>query len=154
MATKIFHIFLAVTNLQRSIEFYTKAFEGAKMLYEFTIDGLDICMFSLGNGIVLEMLEHPTVDESDGKWQHIAFECDNIQEQYDRLIAAGATVRMPLEFTTVLKGRNGYPDTECCGVHVLGPGRRGNRIVPAQRLLGMGSAIIRVPIVCRNIFFR
>lgn len=121
MATRMFHIFLAVTDLQRSIDFYTKAFEGAKMLYEFTIDGLDICMFDLGNGIVLEMLECPSVDKSDGKWQHIAFECDNIQEQYDRLIAAGATVKMPLEFTTILKGRNGYPDTQCCGVHVWGP---------------------------------
>ena len=67
MSTRMFHIFLSVTNLQRSIEFYTKAFEGAKMLYEFTIDGLDICMFSLGNGVVLEMLECPSVDKSDGK---------------------------------------------------------------------------------------
>ena len=121
MASRMFHVFLAVTDLKRSLEFYSKAFEGSKMLYEFTIDGLDICIFSLGNGVVLEMLEVPAVDASDGKWQHIAFEVDDIQEQYDRLSAAGATVRMPLEFTTVLKGRNGYPDTECCGVHLLGP---------------------------------
>ena len=32
-----------------------------------------------------------------------------------------AAIQMPLEHTTVLKGRNGYPDTECCGVHVWGP---------------------------------
>ena len=55
MATRAFHTFLRVSDLKRSIEFYTKAFEGAKMLYEFTIDGLDICMFSLGNGVVLEI---------------------------------------------------------------------------------------------------
>ncbi len=122
MATsRFFHIFLAVSNLERSIEFYTKAFEDSKMLYEFTIDGLNICMFSLGNGVVLEMLEKPFIDKSDGKWEHIALEVDNLQEQYDKLIAAGATVKMPLEFTTILKGRNGYPDTYCAGVHVWGP---------------------------------
>ena len=74
---------------------------------------------TVGSG-VLEMIEKPEIDNQDGKWEHIALECDNIQEQYDRLIAAGATVKMPLEFTTVLKGRNGYPDTYCCGVHVWG----------------------------------
>lgn len=118
--TQIFHIFLAVKSIDRSIEFYTKAFEGAKVLYEFRIDGFDITMLGLGNGVVLELLEKP-YDESDGKWQHIAFECTDIEAQYQRLMEAGATIRMPLEMTTVLKGRNGYPDTHCCGVHVLGP---------------------------------
>ena len=118
--TQLFHIFLAVKDINRSIEFYTKAFEGTKVLYEFQIDGHDITMLGLGNGVVLELLEKP-YDESDGKWQHIAFECTDIEAQYQRLMEAGATIRMPLEMTTVLKGRNGYPDTHCCGVHVLGP---------------------------------
>lgn len=118
--TQIFHIFLAVKDINRSIEFYTKAFEGTKVLYEFQIDGFDITMLGLGNGVVLELLQKP-YDESDGKWQHIAFECTDIEAQYQRLMEAGATIRMPLEMTTVLKGRNGYPDTHCCGVHVLGP---------------------------------
>lgn len=118
--TQLFHIFLAVKDLSRSIEFYTKAFEGTKVLYEFQIDGHDITMLGLGNGVVLELLQKP-YDESDGKWQHIAFECTDIEAQYQRLMEAGATIRMPLEMTTVLKGRNGYPDTHCCGVHVLGP---------------------------------
>ena len=118
--TQIFHIFLAVKDINRSIEFYTKAFEGTKVLYEFQIDGHDITMLGLGNGVVLELLQKP-YDESDGKWQHIAFECTDIEAQYQRLMEAGATIRMPLDMTTVLKGRNGYPDTHCCGVHVLGP---------------------------------
>ena len=118
--TQLFHIFLAVKDINRSIEFYTKAFEGTKVLYEFQIDGHDITMLGLGNGVVLELLQKP-YDESDGKWQHIAFECTDIEAQYQRLMEAGATIRMPLEMTTVLKGRNGYPDTHCCGVHVLGP---------------------------------
>ena len=118
--TQLFHIFLAVKDINRSIEFYTKAFEGTKVLYEFEIDGFDITMLGLGNGVVLELLQKP-YDGSDGKWQHIAFECTDIEAQYQRLMEAGATIRMPLEMTTVLKGRNGYPDTHCCGVHVLGP---------------------------------
>ena len=118
--TQLFHIFLAVKDINRSIEFYTKAFEGTEVLYEFQIDGFDITMLGLGNGVVLELLQKP-YDESDGKWQHIAFECTDIEAQYQRLMEAGATIRMPLEMTTVLKGRNGYPDTHCCGVHVLGP---------------------------------
>ena len=118
--TQLFHIFLAVKDINRSIEFYTKAFEGTKVLYEFEIDGFDITMLGLGNGVVLELLQRP-YDESDGKWQHIAFECTDIDAQYQRLMEAGATIRMPFEKTTVLKGRNGYPDTHCCGVHVLGP---------------------------------
>ena len=117
---KLFHIFLAVADLDRSIAFYKKAFEGTEVLYEFEIDGFDITMLGLGNGVVLELLQRP-YDQSDGKWQHIAFECDDIETQYQRLMDAGATIRMPLEMTTVLKGRNGYPDTHCCGVHVLGP---------------------------------
>lgn len=118
--TQLFHIFLAVKDINRSIEFYTKAFEGTKVLYEFEIDGFDITMLGLGNGVVLELLQRP-YDESDGKWQHIAFECTDIGAQYQRLMEAGATIRMPFEKTTVLRGRNGYPDTYCCGVHVLGP---------------------------------
>ena len=118
--TQIFHIFLAVKDINRSIEFYSKAFEGTKVLYEFQIDGHDITMLGLGNGVVLELLQKP-YDQSDGKWQHIAFECTDIEAQYQRLMEAGATIRMPLEMTTILKGRNGYPDTHCCGVHVLGP---------------------------------
>ena len=118
--TRMFHIFLSVADLERSITFYKKAFEGTEVLYEFEIDGFDITMLGLGNGTVLELLQRP-YDQSDGKWQHIAFECDDIEAQYQRLMDAGATVRMPLEMTTVLKGRNGYPDTHCCGVHVLGP---------------------------------
>ena len=118
--TQLFHIFLAVKDINRSIEFYTKAFEGTEVLYEFQIDGFDITMLGLGNGVVLELLEKP-YDESDGKWQHIAFECTDIDAQYQRLMDAGATIRMPFEKTTILKGRNGYPDTHCCGVHVLGP---------------------------------
>ena len=118
--TPLFHIFLAVKDINRSIEFYTKAFEGTKVLYEFEIDGFDITMLGLGNGVVLELLQRP-YDDSDGKWQHIAFECTDIDAQYQRLMDAGATIRMPLEMTTVLRGRNGYPDTHCCGVHVLGP---------------------------------
>ena len=118
--TQLFHVFLAVKDLSRSIEFYSKAFEGTKVLYEFQIDGFDITMLGLGNGVVLELRQKP-YDQSDGKWQHIAFECTDIEAQYQRLMEAGATIRMPLEMTTVLKGRNGYPDTHCCGVHVLGP---------------------------------
>ena len=48
--TQLFHIFLAVKDINRSIEFYTKAFEGTKVLYEFQIDGFDITMLGLGNG--------------------------------------------------------------------------------------------------------
>ena len=76
--TQLFHIFLAVKDINRSIEFYTKAFEGTKVLYEFQIDGHDITMLGLGNGVVLELLQKP-YDESDGKWQHIAFECTDIE---------------------------------------------------------------------------
>lgn len=118
--TQLFHIFLAVKDANRSIEFYTKAFEGTKVLYEFEIDGFNITMLGLGNGVVLELLEKP-YDESDGKWQHIAFECTDIENQYQRLLDAGATIKQPLEMTTVLRGRNGYPDTFCCGTHVWGP---------------------------------
>lgn len=118
--TRMFHVFLSVSDMKRSIEFYTKAFEGAFVQYEFEIDGHELCMFSLGNGVVFEMAEIP-IESSDGKWQHIAIECDDIQAQYDRLIAVGAKVKMPLEFNTVLHGRNGFPDTECYGTHLLGP---------------------------------
>ena len=65
--TQLFHVFLAVKDINRSIEFYTKAFEGTKVLYEFEIDGFDITMLGLGNGVVLELLQRP-YDESDGKW--------------------------------------------------------------------------------------
>ena len=59
--------------------------------------------------------------EGDGKWQHIAFECDDIQAQYDRLLAAGATIKQPLQWDTKLRGINGAPDIECYGAHLFGP---------------------------------
>lgn len=118
--TQLFHIFLSVKDIARSVGFYSDAFPGAKILYEFEIDGFNITMLGLGNGVVLELLERP-YDDSDGKWQHIAFECTDIKTQYQRLLDAGATIKQPLELTTVLRGRNGYPDTLCCGTHVWGP---------------------------------
>ena len=67
--TKMFHIFLAVADLNRSIEFYKKAFEGTEVLYEFRIDGLDITMLGLGNGVVLELIQKPRtrIDAKSGE---------------------------------------------------------------------------------------
>lgn len=123
--TKLFHIYLNVTDVARSVDFYTKCFEGAFVQYEALIDGFGYTDFpltfvDLGNGVVLELGQFPE-ENGDGKWQHIAFTCDDIQAQYDRMIAAGAKVKQELKWDTYLKGRNGFPSIECYGAHLWGP---------------------------------
>ncbi len=121
MASKLLHIFLTVSDLERSVRFYTEAFEGAHMIYEFAVDDRKLYFFDLNNGVVLELEERPEITESDGKWEHVALEVDDIQAQYDRLMAAGARIKDPLNFSTELTGINGCPDCVLKTVHVWGP---------------------------------
>ena len=122
MTKGLFHVFLASTDLERTIKFYLDSFEGARIAYQFTIFGGELCMLDLGNGIELEIGKVDGYHETSQseRWEHIAIECTDIQGQYNRMVAAGARVRVPMH-EDVLTGINGHPNTHCSGAFLYGP---------------------------------
>lgn len=137
---RFYHIFLGVSDMTRSLDFYSKAFENAKVVQQFEIDGNNNYVLDLGNGVVLEMLEFPpavcrqnvldVVDNGSpvipvsGVFQHIAISFDSAEElqaQYDRMLAAGAGLVRPLSWGFKPHGAAGYPDVVANGAHMKGP---------------------------------
>jgi len=133
------HVFLGVADAKRSLDFYTKAFENARVVNEFEIDGNHMYILDLGNGIVYEMLELPkeTVKEGGleirppkpfvdhaGLFQHLALsfsDKEEITKQYERMVGAGCGIIRPLSFGFRIKGLNGHPDFYGNGAHLTGP---------------------------------
>jgi len=120
MTKGLFHVLLTSTNIERTIKFYSDSFDNAKVSYPFEIDGHKLHMVSLGNGLELEVWESdvPVGPEKDARWGHIAIECDDLQGQFNRMVAAGASVMKPITWDIVL---NGEPKTYCAGAFVRGP---------------------------------
>ena len=123
MTKGLFHLFLSSTDVERTIKFYLDSFEGSRVAYQFEIDGNEMCMLNLGNGIELEILktDSPFPPEQNSRWGHIAIECSDLQGQFDRMVAAGARVKQPVFNDVVLNGREGDPKTYCAGAFLYGP---------------------------------
>ncbi len=108
------HIGLYVSDMQRSLKFYTEAL-GGTITYSFPIGpDREIYMVELGPGAVVELIPHETGAENQ-PWAHIALWADDTRASFDRAVAHGATVR-----SEPREGKLGE-SLEQIGAFVIGP---------------------------------
>lgn len=107
------HVVIQVSNMQKSVDFYTKAFD-----LEVTNDSLKHVVYTLADGtqeerdinvvllkfpnqeFVYEMSEVSEYDHSTSfdKFHHIGIDVRHIQAAFDRATNAGAEVLVPIRF--------------------------------------------------------
>jgi catechol 2,3-dioxygenase-like lactoylglutathione lyase family enzyme len=106
---RINHVMLYVSDINRSVEFYTSAFdmevERVNEMHRFSAEGeeevLEVNMAFLrfpGQNFVLEISERNSgdTDQISSAFQHIGMEVDNIAEAEKTLLAAGAKPDRPI----------------------------------------------------------
>ena len=90
------HIGLIVSDVEKSLEFYTKGL-GGKEIFSFPMSNSDkaIYLVDLGDNAVVELIPRGhTQEEVDARWAHIALRCEDARAAYDVAIAAGACERI------------------------------------------------------------
>ena len=96
------HMALAVSDFERSLSFYRAL---GLTPYVMWGEGKDrIALLDIGDGSKLELFAKGEEGSADGKWLHLAFAVENVDEAYRTALAAGAVsvtppTDMPLEST-------------------------------------------------------
>ncbi len=86
MINGIAHVALYTTKFDETLTFYQTVLGARKAGYPHT--AARSCLLQLGDS-VLEVFESDVLP--DGLFKHIALSCDNVDELYGKLVAAGAT---------------------------------------------------------------
>ena len=113
MTIKMDHVSLTVSDVDRSVDFYVKAF-GMTKTRRYAAEGsevdavigypkvvLEIAWLAL-DGVNVELIqyvsprgEHPRLETKDVGTPHLAFHTDDIERDYNRLVEMGARFRNP-----------------------------------------------------------
>ncbi|MFW5813890.1 MAG: VOC family protein [Spirochaetota bacterium] len=83
------HVALNVGNLERSVDFYSRAF-GMSVVRRWG-DDPRAAMLDMGDGAILEMFERPTAAGREGALIHIALRTDDVDAAYEHALAEGAS---------------------------------------------------------------
>lgn len=83
------HIALNVADIERSIDFYRRAF--AMKLVRRWGESPKAAMLDIGDGAILEMFEKPEAAGAKGALIHIALRTDDLDAAFAHAIEAGAT---------------------------------------------------------------
>ncbi len=98
--TQIDHIAINVTDIRKSIDFYTQIL-GLQQLQTVDCGEFDITYFALPGGARLELFDYhgknpaPPGGESDVGLRHIAFQVEDVAEQEQLLRLAGVEITLP-----------------------------------------------------------
>ena len=110
------HVGLAVNDMEKSLDFYTKGL-GGTIIHSFTMANTDklIYLVDLGGNAVVELLPRGYEDEeANARWAHIALLTDDTRTAYDLMLKAGAKPRTePMESITETSYK--------CNAFVFGP---------------------------------
>ena len=91
----VHHIALATKDMDKSLAFYVEGL-GGKVVHSFPMgnSGKSIYLVDLGNNAVLEIIPRPLENaEVDARFFHLCLASTDVQADFDKAIAAGATVR-------------------------------------------------------------
>ena len=83
------HVALNVGNLDRSVDFYSRAF-GMSVVRRWG-DDPRAAMLDMGDGAILEMFERPAAAGREGALIHIALRADDVDAAYEQALAEGAS---------------------------------------------------------------
>ena len=109
LSPRVNHVVVQVSDLDRSIEFYTSAFDleltnTIKQITYFHEDGsttqrdaeLRLLKFP-GQDFVYEMIEAPQMDSvGSGHFLHVGVDVTDIEQAFDRVVKAGGEVVVPV----------------------------------------------------------
>lgn len=87
------HIALKVKDFQKSYDFYTKVL-GLTPVIEWGEGDSHVQMLDLGDGGILELFAGGGNLAENGLFMHFAMKADNVDEIYEKALAAGATSKM------------------------------------------------------------
>lgn len=83
------HVALNVGNLDRSVDFYSRAF-GMSVVRRWG-DDPRAAMLDMGDGAILEMFERPAAAGREGALIHIALRTNDVDAAYEHALAEGAS---------------------------------------------------------------
>ncbi|MCR5774032.1 MAG: VOC family protein [Lachnospiraceae bacterium] len=106
------HITINVTDLKKSLEFYGDIL-GLKQLETVDMGDHRLYYFELTESLMLELIEydddfgeiHPAV-KTRGMYRHLAFQCDDVDALYERLVSRGVKCDSAPEDVPKLSFRN------------------------------------------------
>ncbi len=85
----IHHVALAVDNFEESLKFYTEGL-GFKLYTKWGSPEKMIALLDMGNGEHIELFSNGSgKEEQDPRFIHLAFKVDNVEEAYNKAVAAG-----------------------------------------------------------------
>ena len=89
------HIALATKDMEKSLAFYVQGL-GSTVVHSFPMgdSGKTIYLVDMGNNAVLEIIPRDLEGaEANGRFFHICLTSTDVQADFDKAVAAGATVR-------------------------------------------------------------
>lgn len=86
------HIAMNVTDIERSIDFYSRAFGFAPV--RRWGDSPRAAMLNMGDGAILELFERPEANRGEGFLLHIALRSDDVDAAYAHALSCGAGERV------------------------------------------------------------
>lgn len=89
MQNHIHHVHIFASDLNKSIEFYQKGFDG-KIILDMNVAGARNVFMRIGNGR-LHFYDQPPKYSGRGNIHHFGIQTDNLEEGYKRLASMGVT---------------------------------------------------------------
>lgn len=91
----IHHIALAVNNFDEAYRFYTEGL-GFKLYAKWGGPEKTIALLDIGNGEYIELFSNGTgEEEQNSRFIHLAFKVENVEEVYEKALAAGGRPHIP-----------------------------------------------------------
>ncbi len=86
----VHHIALAVNNFEESFKFYTEGL-GFKLYAKWGDPEKTIALLDMGNGEHIELFSNGSGnEEQNSRYIHLAFKVDDVEQAYNKAVAAGA----------------------------------------------------------------
>jgi catechol 2,3-dioxygenase-like lactoylglutathione lyase family enzyme len=100
MISKIDHVSINVTDIHKSIDFYSRVL-GLQQLQTVDCGDFDITYFAIPGGSRLELFDYhgsnssASRDESEVGLRHLAFQVEHVAEHEEQLRLAGVEITLP-----------------------------------------------------------
>lgn len=118
LSAKMAHICLNSTDMDQTLDFYSRAFADFKIVRNWIEDGMRVYVFHICEGVEIEVFERGTKEQPENiKWHHISIETKDIHGAYKHLVDCGAAEVIPPTEAVIPS----EPPLPCAFAFVAGP---------------------------------